>query len=159
MDPQGLVRVFNESGNVTLGTLLDKRLLELVDVYKSSLDEIEVITGEKYLKSAIKAVHDYGVETVMVTLGVKGVVLSINGAIYKIPAYTQVKLVDPTGAGDAFMGGFLAEYVRGKEALWCACVGSAAASMVVEGIGPTSFSDSAEIYRRADTLCGKEIKQ
>ncbi|MEM1565388.1 MAG: PfkB family carbohydrate kinase, partial [Candidatus Bathyarchaeia archaeon] len=62
------------------------------------------------------------------------------------------------GAGDAFMGGFLAEYVRGKEALWCACVGSAAASTVIEGVGPTLVGCGSEILRRAELLYEKGIK-
>jgi sugar/nucleoside kinase (ribokinase family) len=158
LDPQGLVRVFDENGLVANEPLKDKRMLELVDVYKSSQDEIEAVTGVADLKSAIKAVHDFDVEIVIVTLGMKGAVLSIGGAMYEIPAYTPNKLVDPTGAGDAFIGGFLAEYVRGKEALWCACVGSALASTVVEGVGPTFLGDKDEIYRRASVLYEKGIK-
>ncbi len=158
LDPQGLVRVFDENGIVANEHLKDKRMLELIDVYKSSQDEIEAITGVADLKSAIKAVHDFGVEIVIVTLGMKGAVLSIGGAVYEIPAYTPNKLVDPTGAGDAFIGGFLAEYVRGKEALWCACVGSALASIVVEGVGPTFLGDKNEIYRRASVPYEKGIK-
>jgi len=158
LDPQGLVRVFDENGFVVNEPLKDKRILELIDVYKSSQDEIEAVTGVADLKSAIKAVHDFGVEIVIVTLGVKGALLSIGGAVYEIPAYAPNKIVDPTGAGDAFIGGFLAEYVRGKEALWCACVGSALASTVVEGIGPTFLGDKDEIYRRASVLYEKGIK-
>jgi sugar/nucleoside kinase (ribokinase family) len=158
LDPQGLVRVFDENGLVTNGPLKDKRILELVDIFKSSQDEIEAVTGMVGLQPAIKAVHDFGVETVIVTQGAKGTVLSISGAIYEIPAYTPSKLVDPTGAGDAFIGVFLAEYVRGKEALWCACAGAAVASTVVEGVGPTFFGDKDEIYRRASALYEKEIK-
>jgi len=155
LDPQGLIRVFDEKGNVTYGTLMNKRILELVNIYKSSLEEIEAVTGQRELKSAIKSVHDFGVETVMVTLGMKGAVLSIEGTIYNIPAYKPNKIVDPTGAGDAFMGGFLAEYVQGEDSRWCACVGSAVASAVVEGIGPTFFGDKAEIHRRAHVLYEK----
>ena len=158
LDPQGLVRVFDENGLVANEPLKDKRMLELIDVYKSSQDEIEAVTGVADLKSAIKAVHDFDVEIVIVTLGMKGAVLSIGGAMYEIPAYTPNKLVDPTGAGDAFIGGFSAEYVRGKEALWCACVGSALASTVVEGVGPTFLGDKDEIYRRASVLYEKGIK-
>jgi sugar/nucleoside kinase (ribokinase family) len=158
LDPQGLIRVFDENGLVANEPLKDKRILELIDVYKSSQDEIEAVTGVADLKSAIKAVHDFNVEIVIVTLGMKGAVLSIGGAMYEIPAYTPNKLVDPTGAGDAFIGGFLAEYVRGKEALWCACVGSALASTVVEGVGPTFLGDKDEIYRRAGVLYEKGIK-
>lgn len=158
IDPQGLIRAFDENGQVTSKTLADKRILEMVNIYKSSRDEIEAVTGEADLKSAIKAVHDFGIETVIVTLGMRGAVLSVDGAIYNVPAYRSGKIVDPTGAGDAFMGGFLAEHIRGEDSLWCACVGSAAASTVVEGVGPTSYGDKVEIYRRANALYGKEIK-
>lgn len=159
LDPQGLVRKFDERGNVAQGLLTDKRILELVDIYKSSSNEIKAATGLSRLNSAIKAVHDYGVETVIVTSGMKGAVLSIEETIYNIPAYKSEKIVDPTGAGDVFIGGFLAEYIRGESLLWCACVGSAAASLVVEAAGPTFFGDKAEIYRRARVLYEKEIKQ
>lgn len=158
LDPQGLIRTFNDEGIVAHETLKDKHVLEIVNIYKSSREEIEAVTGLTDLHAAIKAVHDFGVETVIVTMGVKGAVLSINGTVYEIPAYTPDKLVDPTGAGDAFIGGFLAEYVRGKEALWCACVGSAAASTVVEGVGPTLMGYGSEILRRAELLYEKGIK-
>ena len=159
LDPQGLVRSFDEKGNVIRGSLTDKRVLELVDIYKSSLNEIKAVTGMLTQKSAVKAVHDYGVETVIVTLGMKGAVLSVEETVYKVPAYKSEKVVDPTGAGDVFIGGFLAGYVRGENLLLCACVGSAAASLVVEAADPTFFGDKAEIYRRAHVLYEKEIKR
>ncbi|HVP92830.1 MAG TPA: carbohydrate kinase family protein [Acidobacteriota bacterium] len=158
-DPQGLVRVFDESGNVTLGSLGDKRILELVDIYKSSQAEIEAITNQSDLNLAIKAIHDYGVKTVIITLGMKGAVLSVEGNLYNIPAYESEKVVDPTGAGDAFMGGFLVEYVNNANYRRCACVGSAIASIVVETPGPTFYSSKAEIYHRAHALYEKEIKE
>jgi len=158
LDPQGLIRAFKDEGVVTHEKLEDKRVLELADIYKSSREEIEAVTGFLDLHAAIRAVHDFGVETVIVTLGGKGAVLSIEGTIYEIPAYTPTKIVDPTGAGDAFIGGFIAEYIRGKEVLWCACVGSAAASTVVEGIGPTLVGDGDEIRRRAELIYEKGIK-
>lgn len=159
IDPQGLVREIDEEGNVTFGSLVDKRILELVDVYKSSLNEIKAVTGLSRLSSVIRAVHNYGVKTVIVTLGMKGAVLSVEETLYNIPAYKSEKIVDPTGAGDVFMGGFLAEYIHGENSLWCACVGSAAASLVVEAVGPTFIGDKAEIYMRARVLYEKEIKQ
>jgi sugar/nucleoside kinase (ribokinase family) len=159
LDPQGLVRNFDERGNVTRSSPTDKHILELISIYKSSSNEIKAATGMSRLNSAIKAVHDHGVETVIVTLGMKGVVLSLEDTIYDIPAYKPEKLVDPTGAGDVFIGGFLAEYIRGESLLWGACVGSAAASLVVEAAGPTFFGDKAEIYRRARVLYEKGIKR
>jgi sugar/nucleoside kinase (ribokinase family) len=157
-DPQGLLRSFDEAGNVTCCSLVDKHLLSLINIYKSSLDELKVVTGHSDLNLAIKAIHDLGVETVIVTLGVKGAVLSAEETLYTIPACSSRIVVDPTGAGDVFMGGFLTEYLRQKDSLWCVCVGSAAASLVVEGIGPTFFGEREEIYRRANSIYENRIK-
>jgi len=159
IDPQGLLRSFDNAGNVTCCSPVDKRLLSLINIYKSSLDELSALTGYSDMGSAIKAIHDFGVETVLVTLGIKGAVLSVEETLYNIPPCNSVVVVDPTGAGDVFMGGFLTEYVRQKDSLWCACVGSAAASLVVEGIGPTFFGEKEEIYQRARSIYEKEIKQ
>jgi sugar/nucleoside kinase (ribokinase family) len=159
LDPQGLVRNFDERGNVTGSSLTDKRILELINIYKSSSDEVKAATGLSNLKSAMKAIHDRGVEMVIVTLGMKGAVLSFEESVYTIPAYKSDKLVDPTGAGDVFIGSFLTEYIRGESLLWCACVGSAAASLVVEALGPTHLGNRTEIYRRTRVLYEKEIKR
>jgi sugar/nucleoside kinase (ribokinase family) len=158
-DPQGLLRSFDEAGNVTYCSPVDKSPLSLTDVYKSSQDEISTLTGHSDLNSAIRAIHDFGVETVLVTLGAKGAMLSVDNTLYRIPTCDSAAVVDPTGAGDVFIGGFLAEYTRQKDPLWCACVGSAAASVVVEGVGPTFFGEKEEIYRRARSIYEKEIKQ
>ena len=72
-------------------------------------------------------------------MGAKGAVLSVAGSLYNIPACSGNAVVDPTGAGDVFIGAFLTEYTRAKETFWCACVGSAAASLVVESLGATSI--------------------
>jgi sugar/nucleoside kinase (ribokinase family) len=158
LDPQGLLRNVDKAGNVTPRSRVDKRLLSLINIYKSSLDEITTLTRQSDLNSAVNAIHDFGTKTVLVTLGDKGAVLSVEKTLYTIPSCNSRVVVDPTGAGDAFIGGFLAEYIRQKDALWCACVGSAAASLVVEGIGPTFFGEKEEIYQRARDIYEKEIK-
>lgn len=158
LDPQGLLRSFDEEGNVTENASVDYRIFSLINIFKSSQNEIYALTGESDLKHAIKAIHDVGVETVIVTMGAKGSVLSVEGAQYNVEACPSQVLVDPTGAGDVFIGSFLAEYLRQKESLWCASVGSAAASCVVEGLGPTYFGKKEEIYRRANSLYEKKLK-
>jgi sugar/nucleoside kinase (ribokinase family) len=159
LDPQGLMRNFDENGNVTLEQPADKRILGLIDVFKSARREIQALTGLSDVDSAIKSLHNHGISIVIVTLGAEGAVVSVEDTIHRVPAYKPEKLVDPTGAGDAFIGAFLAEYARGEDCAWCSQVGSAAASLVVEGIGPTSFGDKEEIYRRARALYEKEIKE
>ena len=154
-DPQGLLRRFDEAGNVTCCSPMDMNMLDMVNVYKSSSEEISVLTGQSDLKAAIKAVHDRGVETVIITMGARGAVLSVEKTIFDIPACQPKAFVDPTGAGDAFMGGFLTEYLRAKDSFWCSCVGSAAASFIVEGLGPTCLGNKEEIYGRANAIYEK----
>ncbi len=159
LDPQGLLRRFDKkTGKVTPSSSVDKKLFSLVNIYKSSLEEIIILTGKTDLDKAINVIHDFGVKTVIVTLGAKGAVLSVEKTVYNIPPCSFRKFVDPTGAGDVFIGGFLTEYIRQKDSLWCACVGAAAASMVIEGIGPTFFGEKEEIYQRARSAYEKEIK-
>jgi sugar/nucleoside kinase (ribokinase family) len=158
LDPQGMQRAFDETGDVHCCAPLDRRLLSLVNIYKSSLDEITTLTGHTEIKPALKAIHDFGVDTVIITLGAKGAVVSVGGATYNIPVCSGNPVIDPTGAGDVFIGGFLTEYTRAKDTFWCACVGSAAASLVVEGLGPTSIGQKEEIYRRAQVVYEKGIK-
>lgn len=159
LDPQGMLRIFDDAGYVTFRSKAEKRLLNLIDIYKSSSEEILATTGLSDLNAAVKAVHDFGVKIVLVTMGAKGAVLSAEGTLHKIPACICQKYVDPTGAGDVFMGAFLTEYNRRKDAVWCACVGSAAASSVVENVGSTDMGKREDIYQRAHLIYEKEIKQ
>jgi len=155
-DPQGLVRNYDQDGNVTVGGLNDKRVLGLVDVFKSSLKEVEAVTATSDLDSAIEVLHGLGVKIVIVTLGKDGVAVSVENTLHRVPACVVSKVVDTTGAGDAFIGGFLAEYVRGEDCSWSSNVGSAVASFVVEGIGPMNFGSKEEIFGRAHDLHEKE---
>jgi sugar/nucleoside kinase (ribokinase family) len=160
LDPQGCTRSFDTLGNVYENAAeVDNDIFSLINIYKSSKDEISALTGESDLKLSIRAIHDVGVQTVIVTNGAKGAVLSVEGTQYNMGACHSEVLVDPTGAGDVFIGGFLTEYIKGKEPLWCGAVGSAAASLIVESIGPTYFGKKEEIYQRAHVLYEKELKQ
>jgi len=158
-DPPGVVRCFDAAGNVTLGPLNDRRVLEHVDIFKSSLREIKSLTSSADLDQAVKTIHDFGVDIVIVTRGERGAAVSFEGKKYDVPAFVPTKVVDPTGAGDAFIGCFLAEYIRGKDCFWSSCVGAAGSSLMVESIGAAFSGDSEEIYRRARVLYEKGIKE
>lgn len=158
LDPQGLVRNPDENGEVKYSKLEDQRVLDLIDIYKSSERELRLVAGFESVEDGIRAIHAHGVKIVIITFGAHGSLLSVEGTKYLIPASPPTMLADPTGAGDAFMGGFLAEYVYGENLLRCACVGTAVASLVVESLGPTFFGDKETIYQRARSLYEKEIK-
>ena len=65
-----------------------------------------MITGEKDVESAIKALQNYGAETVIATLDVKGSLVAENDRIFHVPSY-KVKVVDTTGGGDSYTAGFV----------------------------------------------------
>jgi len=155
LDPQGFVREFDTEGNMHLKRLDDQHVLEQIDLYKSSSSEIKMVTGLADLRLAMEKIHDYGAKIVIVTRGMRGSKLLFEGKLYDIPACKPKIVRDPTGAGDAFTGAFLAEYVKGKDPIWCASIGSASASFLVEGVGPEVFGGKEEIYARAPKIYGK----
>jgi sugar/nucleoside kinase (ribokinase family) len=159
LDPQGFLRSFDKEGNMTPKRYTGLRGLDLVNICKLSVDELFVLTGKSELKEAVRAVHDVGVETIIVTMGAHGSLLSAEGVCYNVPACKPAVVVDPTGAGDVFIGAFLAEHLKGKDTLWCASVGSAAASFVVEIIGSSYIVTKDQIYQRAQTIVENEVKQ
>jgi sugar/nucleoside kinase (ribokinase family) len=159
LDPQGFVRRFDEQGNVKLGRWEGTRILRQIDVCKSSLSEIRKATGLTSLQLAVQKIHSRGPKIVIVTRGTKGSTLFADGRLHEIPACKPRVVRDFTGAGDAFIGAFLAEYVHGKEPAWCTCVGSAASSFVVEGVGPTVFGEKKETYKRATEIYEKGLKR
>jgi sugar/nucleoside kinase (ribokinase family) len=79
----------------------------------------------------------YGCEIIVIKRGEQGQLLydSGTGKRWEIPAY-PVEIVDPTGAGDAFCGGFLAGFRRTFDPVQAAVYGNISASLVIEGRGP-----------------------
>jgi cytidine kinase len=159
LDPQGFLRNFDEKGYVSQSPPLEERLLRMVDVYKSSQDEIFAATGQTNLNDSVNIIHGMGVRIVIVTQGALGLTISFEGNTRRIHAYHSRKTVDPTGAGDVFIGAFLAEYLHNDNLIWCASVGSAAASLSTENLGSTFTRDKQEIYKRSQIIYEKEIKQ
>jgi hypothetical protein len=84
-----------------------------------------------------EAVAGYGCEIIVIKRGEGGQMLYDAAARtrWEVTAYPS-RMVDPTGAGDAFCGGFLAGYRRTYDPLEAMLYGNISASMVVEGNGP-----------------------
>jgi adenosine kinase len=89
-----------------------------------------------------------------VTLGEEGSrILSAGGAVVEVPAARVEDVVDPTGAGDAYRGGFLVGWRRALEPAVCGRLGSLAAAYAVERYGTQNhrytLDEFRERYRRA----------
>ncbi|MCD6530345.1 hypothetical protein J7L06_08710 [Candidatus Bathyarchaeota archaeon] len=152
LDPQGYLRSFDRHGSVSLVELRNKTILRRVDVLKTSSDEVSALTGFKDPLKAMDKLAGLDVEVVIVTLGGEGALTYSGGETYFIPSFKVERVVDPTGAGDSFVGAFLSEYVRSGDTVWSACVGSASASFTVEGIGVSELKGGKEIYERAEAI-------
>lgn len=89
------------------------------------------------------------VEVLVVTRGKEGATLYAGNDEILIPAVPERKVVDPTGVGDAFRGGFLMGYAHGWNWLLCGQIGSLAAVYCLEQKGPQSHTyKCAEFVRR-----------
>jgi adenosine kinase len=85
------------------------------------------------------------VKVVVVTRGKDGANLYTNGDEIFIPTVPEEQIVDPTGVGDAFRGGFLTGYSHGFDWKLCGEIGSLAAVYCLEQRGP-----QAHAYTRAE---------
>ena len=84
-----------------------KEVIKHVDLIKVSEEEGQIITGESDHNQMIAALHDLGAKIVTLTLGKKGSLVSIENT-YKVESI-PVKMIDSTGAGDAFIGALLSQ--------------------------------------------------
>jgi adenosine kinase len=76
----------------------------------------------------------------VVTNGERGSTIYTTAGEYYIPAVTPAAIVDPTGVGDAFRGGFLAGYAREYDLATCARMGAVSAAYCLEQEGPQNHA-------------------
>jgi sugar/nucleoside kinase (ribokinase family) len=131
--------VIADTMNQWLDTALDplKELLKRVDILVINEEEGRQLTGFHHPLAVAEALRALGPETVIVKRGEYGALLFLEEDIFCAPAYPLKSVSDPTGAGDAFAGGFLG-YLAEKghtdlrQAVIC---GSATASFCVQDVG------------------------
>jgi sugar/nucleoside kinase (ribokinase family) len=82
-------------------------VLKRVDGIVLNDEEARLLTGESHLLTAAKAVLKLGPKFVVLKKGEHGAFLIGEGARFALPAYPVDRVVDPTGAGDSFAGGFM----------------------------------------------------
>ena len=113
-------------------------LLNGVTAFLPSQEELcNLFWGETYdLWKMAEAVSMYGCEYVVIKCGSRGQLLydAHSKRKWEIPAY-PARLADPTGAGAAFSGGFLAGYCKNYDPLEGVLYGNVSASLKLEGSG------------------------
>lgn len=83
-----------------------RKTLKVMDVLIVNDSEARLLTREPNLIKAAKAIIGMGPRVVIIKKGEHGALLVTKEIIFSAPAYPLETLYDPTGAGDAFAGGF-----------------------------------------------------
>ncbi|MFV1980489.1 MAG: PfkB family carbohydrate kinase, partial [Rhodothermia bacterium] len=123
-------------------------VISRVDALIINDEEARQLAKEPNIVRAAQAIRAMGPDILVIKKGEHGAMLFLDGSIFWAPALPLEAIVDPTGAGDTFMGGFAGHLDRCpmiddselKRAVVC---GSVMASFCVEQFGPESLFDLA----------------
>jgi sugar/nucleoside kinase (ribokinase family) len=80
--------------------------VSMVDLVLLNDDEVRMLTEEPTLLKGAQRIMDLGPQAVVVKLGEYGASLFTREGFFSLPAYPLEMVIDPTGAGDSFAGGF-----------------------------------------------------
>lgn len=89
-----------------------RRTLSGVDALLINDAEARELAGEPNLVRAAAAIRGMGPRIVVVKRGEYGAVMFAEGSVFSVPAYPLENVLDPTGAGDSFAGGFMGHLSR-----------------------------------------------
>jgi ribokinase len=143
----GVTTIFNPAP----ATKLDDSIWKICDYVTPNETEAEILTGIKVkdvdsAREAAKALLAKGAGTALITLGGQGALLHSKTESRHIPIFKAGKVLETTGAGDAFNGGFAAALSKGASPVDAALFGSATAGISVTRPGTApSMPQEAEI--------------
>jgi sugar/nucleoside kinase (ribokinase family) len=143
--------------NIALPDLL--KLLKRVDGIVVNDSEARQLTKENNLFRAAEKLHRLGPSCVIIKKGEHGAVLSSRSGLFVAPAFPLRQVVDPTGAGDSFVGGMMGYLSSAKGPVEgnlrrAIIYGSVVASYCCEGFGVTATNrlSRADIEKRVRAL-------
>jgi sugar/nucleoside kinase (ribokinase family) len=124
--------------NIAMPDLL--RLVKRLDMFVLNDSEAHQLTAEDNIFGALRKIHRLGPKYVIIKKGSHGSVLSGPRGLFICPAYPLKKVVDPTGAGDSFVGAIMGYLAAAKGPVdahirRAMAYGSAVASFCCEGFG------------------------
>lgn len=138
-----------DSMNLWIEIALDdlKKVLARVDCIILNDSEAKLLTDETNLRKAAREIRELGPGTVVIKKGEHGAMLfNEDHTVFSMPALPLDEVVDPTGAGDSFAGGFMGYITHHRKTdpatLRQAMVyGSACASHTCEAFGPDRLAE------------------
>ena len=90
------------------------KILNKVDILLIGDEEVELLNGHSDLERAIDEFHSLGIKNVIIKREKDGAIGSSGDKVCYAPSIKPRAVVDTVGAGDGFVSGFLAAYLKGK---------------------------------------------
>lgn len=130
----GMKIMFNPGKGELSQTTKLKALLDDVDILSVNREEMQTLVEGNELEELVRHGHHL-VPVVIVSDGPSGVMATDGKTIVRAGMYEDVKVIDRTGAGDAFGSGFLSQWATGKSLKESIVFASANSTSVVTKIG------------------------
>jgi sugar/nucleoside kinase (ribokinase family) len=123
-----------------------KKVLQKVDVLLINDSEARQLSGEYSIVKSAKSILKMGPKFLIIKKGEHGALLFHGNEVFFAPALPLEEVFDPTGAGDAFAGGFIGHIDHTKSISFenlktAIIVGSVMASFCVEAFGPQRLKE------------------
>ena len=138
------------------------KLLKEVDIYVANDQEARDLSGEHNLIKAARALRKLGPRFIVIKKGEHGVLFYCDKFIFSYPAYPVEQVIDPTGAGDTFAGGFMGylsqeKNINEKTLKRAVVYGTILSSFNVEGFGMDKISSLTKARIKSRLNKFKEI--
>ena len=138
-----------------------RQLCSAADIFSPNVAEAQSLVGNGSPDELVRRLTDVGASIVALRMGPEGSLVyagsgatHFSSASHLVPIHVPAiptNVIDPTGAGNAYCGGFLAGYVQTGDVLTAARYGTVAASFLVEQVG------LPEINERLRTQAGLRL--
>ena len=157
LDGKPLGRLFKRAREKGLTTSLDasydsqgrwmenlKEVIGYCDIFIPSFQEASIYAGSEDLEEICAFFSKYLLQVFGIKLGEKGVLVTDFKKTYQLPTLYEGKPVDTTGAGDAFLAGFVSAWLRDYDLASSAYLGAAQSASVLRSAGANVSAGTME---------------
>lgn len=139
--------LLDTGGNPRRQPKLLASFIRYVDYFIPSYEEAEALTSRKTPEDIIRYLYDKGAPNVVgVKMGERGCFIATPHMTEYVPAVPVKRVVDTTGAGDAFVAGFLAAIIKEFNPFAAARIGNAVAAECITAVGASSAIQNFKHY-------------
>jgi len=152
LDGDGMAELFKRAKKYGVTTMFDvthdsqgkwiekvEKAFEYTDVFIPSYVEAKMITGYEKPEEMAEFMKKYNLKIFGVKLGAQGCYITDFKKNAIVPALPCDEIVDTTGAGDAFIAGFICGLLKGFGHIDCAKLGSAVSNYCIRHFGATGY--------------------